>query len=518
MSISRRNFLLRVGQAGGYSAAFTAMQAMGLMPMKAVAAEPITAAAGVGKGTKVVVLGGGIAGLTTAYEARKLGYDVILLEARKRAGGRSWSARNGDVVEFVDGTKQQVTWSEGLYQNMGPGRLPSVHGTILGYCRELKVPLEVEVNTSRSTLLQNDKVNDGKPYVQRKAINDTRGHVSELLSKAVQNGSLDQELSAEDRVRMIEFLKIYGALDKSSAYKGSDRAGIKQYPGAGPQEMLFEQDTIPMHVLLDANFWSAELYEEAWDWQATMMQPVNGMQQIANAFAKSLGPIVHYDSPVSEIKKTAKGVSVTYVQGGVTKHVEADYAVCAMPLTILNKIQADLAPSHATAVKQGAGLYRGSFKVPWESNRFWEKDYNIYGGLSFLSQGPSPVWYPSCNLMSDRGIIVSGYMDETVGGFHKLTMEEKFAASRASVEKLHPGHGKDLEKPIFCGWKRIKYNEGSWIGSTPASMYDVITQPDGPIYFAGDHTSHVVGWQEGAALSGRRAIQMISDKVKTRAS
>jgi len=517
MSISRRNFLLRVGQAGGYSAAFTAMQAMGLMPMKAVAAEPIAAAVGVGKGTKLVVLGGGIAGLTTAYEARKLGYNVTLLEARKRAGGRSWSARNGDVVEFVDGTRQQVSWSEGLYQNMGPGRLPSVHGTMLGYCRELKVPVEVEVNTSRSTLLQNDKVNGGKPYVQRKAINDTRGHVSELLSKAVQNGSLDQELSAEDRIRMIEFLKIYGALDKSNTYQGSDRSGIKQYPGAGPQEMIFEKDTIPMHVLLDANFWSAELYEEAWDWQATMMQPVNGMQQIANAFAKSLGPIVHYDSPVSEIKKTAKGVSVIYVQGGVTKHVEADYAVCAMPLTILNKIQADLDPEHAAAVKLGASLYRGSFKIPWESNRFWEKDYNIYGGLSFLSQGPSPVWYPCCNLMSDRGIIVSGYMDETVGGFNKLSMEEKFAASRASVEKLHPGHGRDLEKPIFCGWKHMKYNEGSWIGATPPSMYDVITQPDGPIYFAGDHTSHVVGWQEGAALSGRRAVQMISDKVKARA-
>ncbi len=32
--------------------------------------------------------------------------------------------------------------------------------------------------------------------------------------------------------------------------------------------------------------------------------------------------------------------------------------------------------------------------------------------------------------------------------------------------------------------------------------------------FAGDHTSHVVGWQEGAALSGRRAVQMICEKVK----
>ena len=48
---------------------------------------------------------------------------------------------------------------------MGPARLPSVHGTMLGYCRELKVPLEVEINTSRSTFLQNDKVNGGKPYL-----------------------------------------------------------------------------------------------------------------------------------------------------------------------------------------------------------------------------------------------------------------------------------------------------------------------------------------------------------------
>ena len=58
-----------------------------------------------------------------------------------------------------------------------------MHTTILGYCRELKVPLEVEINTSRSTILQNDAANGGAPMVQRKAVNDTRGHVIELLAK-----------------------------------------------------------------------------------------------------------------------------------------------------------------------------------------------------------------------------------------------------------------------------------------------------------------------------------------------
>ena len=72
MSVTRRDFLLRVGQAGGYSATFLAMQGLGLMqPSRAVA--PLLAAPGSGKGVRVVVLGGGIAGLVAAYELHALG-------------------------------------------------------------------------------------------------------------------------------------------------------------------------------------------------------------------------------------------------------------------------------------------------------------------------------------------------------------------------------------------------------------------------------------------------------------
>jgi hypothetical protein len=48
---------------------------------------------------------------------------------------------------------------------------------MLGYCNELGVALEVEVNSSRSTLLQNDTVFGGKPIRQAQAVNDTRGHM-----------------------------------------------------------------------------------------------------------------------------------------------------------------------------------------------------------------------------------------------------------------------------------------------------------------------------------------------------
>ena len=517
MSMTRRTFLTRVGQAGGYTATFATMQALGLFPMKAEVAKSIAAAPGSGKGVSVVVAGGGISGLVTAYELKKLGYTVTLLEARSRPGGRNFSVRNGTVVEFVDGTKQTCTWEEGHYQNCGPGRLPSVHTNILNYCRELNVPLEVEINTSRSSLLQNDAANGGAPVVQRKAVNDTRGHVSELLAKAIKGGALDQDMTKEDKDRMLSFLRTYGPLGFDAKYHGSDRAGFKQYPGAGDQ-VAINQDPLDMHALLDANFWAGILYEEAWDWQATMMQPVGGMDRIPYAFAAQLDKTktIQYDSPITAFKKSGEGVEVTYKHRGVEKTIKADYMVNCMPLTMIRKTANDLSAPYQAVINGSS--YASSYKLAWESPRFWETDYNIYGGLSFRAPGPTTViWYPSANLLSSRGILVTGYEDELNWGWEKLSMQEKFDTARKQLDKVHPGCAKELTKPIICLWRQIPWNEGSWIKGYGGGGqgYETLLQPDGPIYFAGDHTTHIVGWQEGAAQSGKRAVQMISDRVKS---
>ena len=39
-------------------------------------------------------------------------------------------------------------------------------------------------------------------------------------------------------------------------------------------------------------------------------------------------------------------------------------------------------------------------------------------------------------------------------------------------------------------------------------------EPDGRIYFAGDHCARVGAWQEGAALSAHRTVQMICERVR----
>ncbi len=514
MSLSRRQFITRVGQVGGYSAAFTMMQSLGLMPIAESAAEAVRPSDG--KGTKIVVLGGGIAGLVAAYEMRKLGYECTVLEARARVGGRNWTIRRGTEVNFTDGTKQNCQFDEGHYFNAGPARLPSIHKNMLEYCRELQVPLEVEVNTSRSALMQANGLNGGKAVEQRAMINDTRGHVSELLAKCVSKGQLDEEITTGDREQMLSFLKKYGDLKDDYTFKGSERSGYKVYPGAGAQAGV-AHDPLPMEELLSADLWDGMLAEDIIDWQATMFQPVGGMDQIPMAFGRSLGNIVRHDADVQEIDQTASGVTISYrnTKSGKIEKLEASYCICAMPLTVLAKTKNNFSPEVKQAI--AASTYDSGYKVAWEAPRFWETDYNVFGGLSYLKQDIQVVWYPSWGMFSPRGVLVSGYGIENGASFGALpNMQAKLDASRKAVELLHPGCGSKLTNPVYVNWGEIPYNLGSWIsgfGRKEQTSYQALLKPDGRIYFAGDHTSHIVGWQEGAALSAKRAINMIGETM-----
>lgn len=527
MTITRREFVFRVARAGGFGAAFMTMNSLGLLGMVETTQHPdFPLPPSTGRGTKVIILGAGIAGLVSAYEMRRAGFDCTVLEARERPGGRNWTLRRGSKLVFDDGRSQECTFDEGNYFNCGPARLPSIHKNILGYCNELGVALEVEVNTSRSTLLQNDSVFDGKPIRQAQAVNDTRGHVAELLAKCVQKGALDQEFTSDDHALVMDFLRAYGALNKNYEYPGSSRSGDRQLPGAGDQ-IEIPRDPLSFSELLQSKFWRSMLFEEVLDMQATMFQPVGGMDRIPYAFARSLGNIVHYNSPVAEIRKTAKGVRVLYHDGeaGTVASIEAPYCICALPLPILKNVPNDFAPRVKSAIQQVP--YDSAYKVAWESRRFWEQDGDeIYGGLSFLTSGPvSVVWYPSANLMSPRGVVISGYAVENWDDFGKLpSFEAKIAASRAAIEKLHPGKSKELEKPMYISWGKVPYSLGSWasrgVGFPPTNEsayydgpYRELIVPDDRIYFAGDHCSHIIGWQEGAALSAQRAITMIVSRV-----
>src|ERR1700750_136229 len=225
MGFTRRAFIERMAQIGGYSAAFSTMRALGLIAAPGISTTP-GLAADFGKGKKFVILGAGMAGLVAAYELRKAGFECTVLEARSRPGGRNWTVRNGTKVEFTDGTVQSCDWEGGGYFNAGPARIPSIHKHMLGYCQELGVPLEVEVNSSRSALMQADVLNGGAAVQQRQVVYDTRGYIAELLTKSLNKQTLDDELSNEDTVRLRDFLRGFGDLNSNGDYVGTTRAGF----------------------------------------------------------------------------------------------------------------------------------------------------------------------------------------------------------------------------------------------------------------------------------------------------
>src|SRR5439155_20375843 len=133
MALTRRRLLEQIGAVGGAGAAYLAMEAMGLAVPTPAQAENFTLPPASGTGRSVVILGAGIAGLVSAYELKRAGYHVTVLEARDRIGGRSWTVRGGDRIVQTGRPDQHASFDPGLYFNAGPARIPSTHRAILGY-------------------------------------------------------------------------------------------------------------------------------------------------------------------------------------------------------------------------------------------------------------------------------------------------------------------------------------------------------------------------------------------------
>jgi monoamine oxidase len=80
----------------------------------------------IGWGQSVIVVGGGFAGLATAYFVSALGFDVTVLEARDRWGGRVWTNRGSFVPKRnIEFGAELIGWNHaawrGLAQSFGLG-------------------------------------------------------------------------------------------------------------------------------------------------------------------------------------------------------------------------------------------------------------------------------------------------------------------------------------------------------------------------------------------------------------
>jgi len=439
---------------------------------------------------------------------------VTVLEARDRIGGRSWTVRGAERIVQNGREDQHASFSPGQYLNAGPARIPSTHRAILGYARRLGVPMETFVNVNRNAGWDFG----GKVQPERRMINDMRGRFAELLAKAIDRKALDGAVSPDELATVRQFLAPYAGIGADGRYSNPGWSGFSVDGGGyaqAPQPLppLGFAELHPSGAVTLPYF-----FEHIWDMQATMLQPVGGMDRIAHAIYDRVKSLVRLGSPVTAIRRIGQRVRIEHGPGG--QMTEADFCVCTLPMPVLARVPADFSAAKKAAFL--AAPYLGSVKVAFESPRFWETDQSIYGGLAWTDRLNENVIYPSGGFNDEKGVLVAAYCarwtnPQNPEAFANLSHQERFQICRESVEALHPGRSKLLTKPVTVAWGLTPYAEGVgavWPGGSAGiskrpPAYAELLKPEGPIVFAGEHLSYQPTWQEGAVLSAHEALRII---------
>jgi monoamine oxidase len=380
-------------------------------------------------------------------------------------------------------------------------RISHHHHTTLAYCRELQVPTEVFVPDCESAYLyQTRGPLAGRRVRLREARADFDGYISELLSKALSQTQLDQPLTAEDRDRVLAYLRRLGALDQQRQYRGS--------PRRGPDEQGRPSAPLPLRDL----FGGIPDFYVLTDWssQPTMMQVAGGMDRLPAALATRLGNRIVHRAAVREIRQTERGVWVIYTGAdGQSRRVDASYCISTIPLPVLADLQKDLSLPVQSAI--AAASYDGAGKIGLQfKRRFWEQDDEIYGGRSWTGQQVGQIIYPSHGFNTSKGLLVGYYLDFD-GKMRALPPAEHQRLALEQGARVHPQYTSEFETAFSVSWHRVPWSRGSWRGESDAAHQAVtaLRQPDGRVYFAGDYMTDMSSWMQGAFESAREVATAV---------
>src|SRR4051812_35573834 len=192
--------------------------------------------------------------------------------------------------------------------------------------------------------------------------------------------------------------------------------------------------------------WLAASFAEGIDYQATMLQPVGGMDRIAAGFARALGDAVVTGAEVLSLRRVEGGARGGWGDAdGAMRGEVAPRVLLALPASVLATLDTDFSAERRGAL---AGLhYSQAAKLAFlGERRFWEEDAAIYGGISWTGRDATQVWYPSHGFHAEQGVIVGAYIwdDDVAARFAALAPEARAAAMSADGEALHPGYAREV--------------------------------------------------------------------------
>ena len=439
-----------------------------------------------GAAQRVIVLGAGLAGLSSAYELQNLGHTVSVLEAQMRPGGRVRTLRE--------------SFAPGLYTEAGAESIPGVHDLTQHYAREFGLTLvPTLVPGTRSFYhVRGQRIASGDTAVWPFDLTDEertlglaglfRKYIDEAREQAVAAGFAQQPvraLSAWDRDTPGAWLRSRGA---SPAAAELITLGFGTEFGSAASFLL--------HGLNSRGSTISYRIE-------------GGNDRLPREFSKRVE--VRYGAPVVGVKQDDRGVEVSIRIAGGTETLTADRVVCAMPCPVIGRIFQDARLSNAKQQAIREQNYSRTVKVFLQTRtRFWLKDGSsgfVTTDLPIERLTPDPGADPGA-----RGALTAYPIGAYTSALEKMNEEERVAAALEQARQIFPELSKAFEGGVAHCWGLDPWQRGSFALHTPGQIgfIETLGRPEGRIHFAGEHTSAWTGWMQGAFESARRVVRELN--------
>jgi monoamine oxidase len=500
-NVSRRGFL----GSGAAAGAAIVTGGVGALPEAAEARSRKLRT----KRVDVVVVGGGFAGLTAAYNIMRKGHSVLVLEANDRVGGRVWNHQitGGEISEaggtFLGPTQTRVkamadtmgvdifpTYDEGDNVYIADGERSTYSDTSPAGT----APLDPLVLGDLATIVQklddmSKEVPVDAPWTAAKAaeydgqtlqtwVDNNVTPISPARFKKLVNAATRPIFGAEASEISLLFTLFYIA-----------SSGDEQNPGT------FERNFNTRGGAQESRF-------------------VGGSQQIALRLQKALGKRrVIVKSPVREIRNGARGVSV--ISDRI--NVRAKRVIVAVPPVLAGKIH--FTPDLPTGRDQlNHKMPQGSLgkvavvydKPFWRDKGLNGTILNIDGFVSATFDDSPPDGSP--------GVIFGFVGGDKQRAFFPMSPDaRKAAVLKEFSDALGPEAGNPVEY-LETNWPAQRWERGGPVGlGTPGLLTAVgpsLRQPVGRVHWAGTETStYWNGYMDGAVRSGERAAREVLDQL-----
>jgi monoamine oxidase len=436
-------------------------------------------------GKRVVVVGAGFAGLACAHELLAVGYDVEILEAGERVGGRVYSR-----TDFVQGRSVEI----------GGELIGANHPTWVAYAKKFGLHLlELEEESDPpQRLFVDGKAVEGAELT---ALEDEveKSLTSLTLSAALVN--VDQPWKSPnagslDRKTTLAWIEEQKASPNASRFLNLYLAGNNGVRAAD-QSLLGNLAQIKGGGL--AKYWT----------DSETHRCEGGNARLAQKLAEAIGLArIHRNTPVKSIIQKNGRCIVQSVDG---KRWEADDVVLAAPpsiwpsLTLDPPIPLQGRPQMGTCLKWLARV----------DGRFWNA---ARLSSNSVSDGDlSATWESS---KSQRGPGEAGLVGFS-GGPAALNILKRDAQSREAwyretMEQVYPGFNKHLLESKFVNWSDDPWTKASYSFPAPGqvtTMGPVLYAGVDNLHFAGEHACYkFIGYMEGGLNSGASLARRLAKR------